>query len=47
MEIFELPITVEESDNYRKFTNRLKVLGAVDWVKARSEEHTSELQSQR
>lgn len=34
MEIFELPITVEESDNYRKFTNRLKVLGAVDWVKA-------------
>ena len=34
MEIFELPITIEESDNYRKFTNRLKVLGAVDWVKA-------------
>lgn len=34
MEIIELPITIEESDNYRKYTNRLKVLGAVDWVKA-------------
>ena len=30
MEKIELPITIEESENYRKITNRLKVLGAVD-----------------
>lgn len=34
MEIIELSITAEESENYRKITNRLKVLGAVGWVKA-------------
>ena len=34
MEIIELPITIEESENYRKITTRLKVLGAVGWVKA-------------
>ena len=33
MEIIELSITAEESENYRKITNRLKVLGAVGWVK--------------
>ena len=27
MEIIELSITAEESENYRKITNRLKVLG--------------------
>ena len=34
MEIIELPITIEESENYRKITNRLKILGAIGWVKA-------------
>ena len=34
MEIIELSITADESENYRKITNRLKVLGAVGWVKA-------------
>ena len=34
MEIIELSITAEESENYRKITNRLKVLGAVGWIKA-------------
>ena len=34
MEIIELSITAEEAENYRKITNRLKVLGAVGWVKA-------------
>ena len=34
MEKIELPITIEESENYRKITNRLKILGAIGWVKA-------------
>lgn len=34
MEIYELPITSEESRNYHRFIYRLKVLSAVDWVKA-------------
>ena len=29
MEIIELSITAEESENYRKITNRLKVLGCL------------------
>jgi len=32
MEIIELPITIEESENYRKITNRLKILGAIGWA---------------
>jgi hypothetical protein len=34
MEIYELPITSEESRNYHKFLYQLKALNVTDWVKA-------------
>lgn len=34
MEIYELPITTEESRNYHQFFYELKALKVVDWMKA-------------
>ena len=34
MEIYELPITNEESRNYHQFLFKLKALQPVDWIKA-------------
>jgi hypothetical protein len=34
MEVYELPITTEESRNYHKFMFKLKALNVIDWTKA-------------
>lgn len=33
MEVYEMPITFEESRNYHKFMYQLKMLSLVEWVK--------------
>lgn len=33
MEVYEMPITFEESRNYHKFIYQLKMLSLVEWVK--------------
>ena len=33
MEVYEMPITVEESRNYHKLLYQLKALNLVEWIK--------------
>lgn len=33
MEVYEMPITVEEARNYHKFIYQLKMLSLVEWIK--------------